>query len=548
MNKLKNSLSALRIVSKVSNIASKPVSQITKFSYKIGKEEDDEKNLKSIINIVQFYYKILAFDVCESMMEYYLSQETIVPLSMINNQPFHLPCLLDKYKFLNWMLDYGVRINEPFNYHQDDELLFRVCCCTNSWNCAKVLYYFSLKQKDPINIHIFGDQTLEISTFLGNQESLKLLCDLCREREEKIDLIKFVKIGVEQDQLQCVTYLLDQFELDQDNITENQLIKKAFDYSISHGSLRMVKRLRFLLKKIDEPMIFNPDSVANCCARGEMDTIKWVYHQMGSQAFKNIMLPDRNWYLFRRAGSNGHLKLAKWMVKKNKKIDLHANDEEVFCLACANGSLKTAQWIYKKSLQQKNPVNVRARQDMAYRHSWANGWANVTEWLYPFSEDYAVEINDESCVVKAFVIDDMKRALTILEDSNYSIRKALDYLRIDFNADLIPEEEFKGCIVCLNESNDNFSVRLGCTHDYCLICLLRWFDENPLKERVCPCCKQLVEWKKLRLIEPKEDDFFNMCQIYCDHCGEIEWDLVDDCDCSSCCDDDSEDIKTKSVM
>ena len=62
---------------------------------------------------------------------------------------------------------------------------------------------------------------------------------------------------------------------------------------------------------------------------------------------------------------NGHINIAQWLyeisIQDNQPIDIHANDEDAFCLSCENGHINIAQWLYELGIKNNQPIRYSCK-------------------------------------------------------------------------------------------------------------------------------------------------------------------------------------------
>ena len=61
-------------------------------------------------------------------------------------------------------------------------------------------------------------------------------------------------------------------------------------------------------------------------------------------------------------------------------INIHAQDELAFCLACRNDHHEIAKWLYHLSLNTKR-INIRSKDDFVFHHARANKNNKILRWL-----------------------------------------------------------------------------------------------------------------------------------------------------------------------
>lgn len=82
-------------------------------------------------------------------------------------------------------------------------------------------------------------------------------------------------------------------------------------------------------------------------------------------------------FIFCTACSNGYLKVAQWLEKMFKQIDVRSFNDYAFRWSCARGHLEVAQWLVRLSPQ----IDTLADNNFAFRMSCEQGHLEVAKWL-----------------------------------------------------------------------------------------------------------------------------------------------------------------------
>ena len=91
--------------------------------------------------------------------------------------------------------------------------------------------------------------------------------------------------------------------------------------------------------------------------------------------------------------SNGYLEKAKKFLKEytRQNINISEWNDEAFRLACSNGHLKVAQWL----LEIEPNINISAQEEYAFRRACSNNHLEVATWLRSLHpEKYYFEVGD----------------------------------------------------------------------------------------------------------------------------------------------------------
>ena len=145
-----------------------------------------------------------------------------------------------------------------------------------------------------------------------------------------------------------------------------------------------------------------------------------------------------------------HLKVIKWLWQLDQNINIHANDEDAFRLACVKGNL------------------------------------GMAKWLCTLCANYFIEEKDNK-IVRWFIKDENHIILDLIENNKYL--EAINRLKIIKSTELNTDE----CIVC--KDNHQEIIKLPCSHTYCLESLIRFYIVNTnIKTKKCFYCTKGYEW------------------------------------------------------
>jgi hypothetical protein len=97
----------------------------------------------------------------------------------------------------------------------------------------------------------------------------------------------------------------------------------------------------------------------------------------------------------------GNIETAKQLILESQppytKIDISANCEQPFHLACANKQLEMAKWL----LTVKPDINISAADEYAFRIACENEDLEMAKWLLTVKPDINISINDEEILITA---------------------------------------------------------------------------------------------------------------------------------------------------
>ena len=93
---------------------------------------------------------------------------------------------------------------------------------------------------------------------------------------------------------------------------------------------------------------------------------------------------------FKKACRTGDINQAKQLVEKYN-IDIHAEDEYPFKMACYNGHFELVKYL--TNLNQN--INIHANNEAAFRNTCYNGHLNIVEYLISLDENINIHAKDE---------------------------------------------------------------------------------------------------------------------------------------------------------
>jgi hypothetical protein len=110
----------------------------------------------------------------------------------------------------------------------------------------------------------------------------------------------------------------------------------------------------------------------------ELELILEKYVKIHGRVISRNRLATAMQSSFESAICQGELDYAKYLVHVNDNdIDIHANGDLAFRMACRLGQLSTAQWLVSLG-----GVNIRAMNDGAFWGSCVEGHLEIAKWLW----------------------------------------------------------------------------------------------------------------------------------------------------------------------
>ena len=105
------------------------------------------------------------------------------------------------------------------------------------------------------------------------------------------------------------------------------------------------------------------------------------------------------------------------MLQVKPNINISAENEDAFCMACENCHLDVCQWL----LQQKPTINISAYNELAFREACINVHLHIAQWLQSLKPYLYVIEYDENGQYKGYEVRSK-------EETNWEQRKYLVWL------------------------------------------------------------------------------------------------------------------------
>ena len=121
--------------------------------------------------------------------------------------------------------------------------------------------------------------------------------------------------------------------------------------------------------------------------------------------------------MFMNVCGNGHLEVAKWLLKSDPSIDIHFRNDGAFNLACTYGRLEVAKWLWQLDLN----VDLHANNDNAFEKACENGHLEIAEWLLQLDLNPDVQVEEEFISKEGSVSEENLKLAICLYKSNPNI-------------------------------------------------------------------------------------------------------------------------------
>lgn len=142
----------------------------------------------------------------------------------------------------------------------------------------------------------------------------------------------------------------------------------------------------------------------------------------------------------------------------NPDIEKYTNCSNAFCNACVNGHLEVAKWL----LKVKPNINISIKNDDAFKSTCKNNFVQIAKWFTILDLKYFVVINNNKIV-------------------KYNIRYVPFDKNIKLHLHLIDESEHT-CPICYENI---INIQTNCKHNFCKSCIITHYENN----KNCPYCR-----------------------------------------------------------
>ena len=99
--------------------------------------------------------------------------------------------------------------------------------------------------------------------------------------------------------------------------------------------------------------------------------------------------------IFQRSCVKGYINYAKSLITRYDKIDIHADNEYAFRLACQYGHLSVARWLVDLHEYGYGKIDIHIIGELAFQFACQNGHLDVAKWLIGLHDCGYGKINQE---------------------------------------------------------------------------------------------------------------------------------------------------------
>ena len=173
------------------------------------------------------------------------------------------------------------------------------------------------------------------------------------------------------------------------NDLDHDRIQSLFIKSCWKGAFIIAKGLLKFDPNID---IHAENEIAfiKACSTRNLEMIQWLW-----QLDQNIDIHAQNDLAFKLACSVGHLETLQWLLQLDQNIDIHSEYEVAFQLTCFNGHLEVAKWLFQLGLSsnlleapnnfgsdkiaENQRIDIHAQNEFAFRLACSNGHLEIAK-------------------------------------------------------------------------------------------------------------------------------------------------------------------------
>lgn len=220
----------------------------------------------------------------------------------------------------------------------------------------------------------------------GHFEIVKWLYDLCYEYEVIIGYNNVFLSACKNGNLKMMRWIYEQSLQDAKLINIHYQYDQCF-YYCCQKSLDAVKWLIQLSVEINDPFDFKfikHEGFQYACIYNQLDIAKWLLTFFDNNATP-LELVDVKESLFQRCCScSRDTTVVQWLVDvcsdKGCPIDIHANNDHVFRLACHRGNIIFAKWLYDYALRINSKIDIQLFKKDLLMDCWDNHFY-MYNWL-----------------------------------------------------------------------------------------------------------------------------------------------------------------------
>jgi len=188
----------------------------------------------------------------------------------------------------------------------------------------------------------------------------------------------------------------------------------------------------------------------NACEKGRLDRVVELVNN-------GVNIHANNEYGFQLACYNGHLEVIKYLMEQEDKPNIHAYNETGFRWACENGRLEVVKYL----MEQDDKPNIHAGNEEGFQSACYNGHLEAVRYLVTICDEYEIVMNDGKLI-------------------SWKVNK-------DWTKELIGKEREIGvCPIC-EEERLLYGMKCDERHEMCKEC---YIEIRKSGESKCPYCRK----------------------------------------------------------
>ena len=239
-------------------------------------------------------------------------------------------------------------------------------------------------------------------------------------------------------------------------------------------------------------------SYLDASRKGNICFMRWLYHY----DYKFI-LSKYSTYSFYLACVNNHLEVAKFILEKEKNIDISEYIDNLFTILFEKGFLDIIIWLYDMFPNDFYMLDL----NLLFIESFHKKYVKLLKWIVSIDSNIKINMNNDNLFIESCRENNIELAKMCLElrpnayylsiiDDKICHFEVTNSLVIKNKVEVSKINSFSSsCLICY-ENNSNIITK--CNHRYCYLCLENHYNIN---DNRCPYCRTENDENELFLIE-----------------------------------------------